>query len=71
MPTLIYSKHEVREARSPKIEIVKLSFGPTHRLAKKLERNVLLEPAAAMNQMLVLNCFINVDTSMISEIIHL
>ena len=52
MLTLIYSKHEVREARSPKIEIVKLSFGPTHRLAKKLEGNVLLEPAAATNQML-------------------
>ena len=28
----------------------------------KLERNVLLEPAAAMNQMLVLKCFINVDS---------
>ena len=30
----------------------------------ELEGNVLLEPAAAMNQMNVLNCFINVDTSM-------
>ena len=33
----------------------------------KLEGNVLLEPAAAMNKMLVLKCFINVDICMISE----
>ena len=38
---------------------------------KKLEGNVLLEPAEAMNQMLVLKCLINVDTSEFSEIIAL
>ena len=37
----------------------------------KLEGNVLLEPAAAMNQMLVLKYFINLDTSMLSEMLAL
>ena len=37
----------------------------------KLEGNVLLEPAAAMNQMLILKCFINVDKRILSEILQL
>ena len=40
-------------------------------LLEKLEGNVLLEPAAAMNQMLVLKCFINVYSSMLPGIISL
>ena len=32
------------------------------KIMSQLEGNVLLEPAAAMNQMLVLKCFINVDS---------
>ena len=38
---------------------------------RELEGNVLLEPAAAMNQILVLKCCINVDTGMLSEILPL
>ena len=45
---------------------------PLQTLVKtKLEGNVLLEPAAAMNQMLVLKWLINVDSSMLPRIISL